>query len=125
MALITPDLSEATKPISAGTYPTRIVECEPTESKAGKKMLKWALEIFDAEDSDLNGKRVYTRTMLEGKGIFKTQEIYKAATGENLENAFDTDMLVGKEVVANVIDGTDMNGNPSGYPEVKAVSALK
>jgi len=122
MSLVTPDMSEAQKPLEPGVYPARIIAADAVESKAGKAMLKWTLETFGSDDAGFNGKRVITRTMLVGKGIFKTQEMYKAATGEPLTGPFDTEQLIGSEVRVSIVDGMDQHGNPSGWPEVKSVS---
>ena len=122
MALVTPDMSEAQKQLEPGVYPARIIAAEAVDSKAGKPMLKWTLETFGHDDAGFNGKRVITRTMLVGKGIFKTQELYKAATGEALSGPFDTDQLIGSEVRITLAEGRDQHGNPTDWPEVKTVS---
>jgi len=120
--LITPDLSEGNKSLDPGVYAARIIEVEAKDSKAGKPMVKWTLETFGNDDQALNGKRVYTHTMCVGKGVFKLQEMYKAATGEKLEGAFDSEQLVGSEVRVTLTEGRDQHGNPTDWPEVKSVS---
>jgi len=122
--LIEPDLSEGQKNLEPGVYPARIIAVEPKESKAGKAMVKWTLETFGADDQALNGKRVYTHTMCVGKGVFKLQEMYKAATGEKLEGAFDSEQLIGSEVRITLVEGRDQFGNLSDWPDVKTVSAM-
>jgi hypothetical protein len=127
MALITPDFSEVTEsqPIQPGTYPARIIADEVGNSKAGNPMVKWTLSLFG--DPAWNNRQIFHRTPTTGKGAFRLQEIYKAAMNEPLAKGmnFDTAQLIGREVTVTLQQGTDQDGNPSKYPEVKAITAYK
>jgi hypothetical protein len=48
------------------------------------------------------------------------QQIYQAAVGQALTGKFDTEQLVGKTVVVDLVDGV-RDGQPTGYTEVKRV----
>lgn len=124
--LITPDFSEVRDAITAGTYRVRVVGAEPGEWQSGTKFVKWTLETFSEADAKNNGRRMYHRTPVAGGGAFKLQELYQAAMKAPLATgaAIDTDLVLGKEVTAVVVEGTDREGNPTGYPEVKAVRPL-
>lgn len=124
--LIEPDFSENLDGIPEGTYQANIVDSEVKEAKSsGNKYVKWQLTIVNATDSRINGKAVWTNTPINGKGVFRLQQLYKAATGNRLTQGFDTTELMGKTVLIDVIDGVDRaTGEKSGYSEVKAVKPL-
>lgn len=130
--LITPDFSEAANdvtstPIPDGTYATRITGAELRKSKAGDPMVNWKLTIFGAQGelSKYNNWPVYYSTMQVGKGAGMLKKFYLAATGEVLTGAFDTDMLLSKEVEVDLVNEVNPNtGEPSKYPKVKAVRAI-
>lgn len=127
---ITPDFSEAVADTGAsvpdGTYKVRVVEVEMKDSKAGNKYLNWKLEIFGAEGevARFNNWKIYHRTMLAGKGAGMLKSFVKAATGTDVTGSFSTDTIIGKELQVTVKTGLDQNGEPSRYPEVKAVKAI-
>ncbi|HUR98761.1 MAG TPA: DUF669 domain-containing protein [Pyrinomonadaceae bacterium] len=125
MPIIEPELSEATpSELPAGTYKAHIVDAEQKTSQAGKPYLRWQLTVFDASDARLNGMAVWTSTPTTGRGVFRLQQLYKAATGTALEGRFDTTDLMGKQVLITVVPGVTQDGTPSGYPEVKAIRAV-
>jgi len=62
--------------------------------------------------------------MLAGKGAFGIKDLYRAAMKEELTGAFDTDMLLGKEVKLTLAAGMQQDGTPSRYPEVKSVTGI-
>jgi hypothetical protein len=122
--LIDANFDEVSDQVVAGTYSTRIVGAEAGEWSTGTKFIKWTLETIEEENPKNNGRRIFHRTPTHGKGAFRLQEIYRAATGEVLSGGFDTEQLLSKEIKTVVVDGKDKEGNPSGYPEVKSVSVL-
>ena len=129
MAQITVDLSEAVELASVppGVYPARISGAEVKATKAGTgNYIKWEMTIFGAEGelTRFNNSKVWHNTMTSGKGAGMLKQFVKAATGEELSGGLDTDTLLGKEVSLTLAEGKDQHGQPSGYPEVKAVKAL-
>lgn len=124
MALVTPDFTEVQGALLPGVYSARVADVEAKTSKAGKPYLNWKLETFGANDAAANGRVFFHSTPTTGKGAFRLQELYKAAVGEDLVGGFDTEMLLGREVKAVLVDGVDQQGNAKAWPEVKSVSAL-
>lgn len=125
MALIKPDWSEETKPVQPGVYAARVKDGEIKTSKAGNTYVNWKLELFGTPE--VNNRVVFLSTPTGGPGIFRLAELYKAATGQEMDrNApFDTDMLISREVTVTLVEGKDQNGNPKQFPDVKAVAPLK
>lgn len=137
--LITPDLSEAVElsggAMPPGIYKARIEGVEKKVTNATKDMPanaqvsypKWTLVIFGAE-GDLaryNNWKVYHNTMMSGKGAGIFKSFYKAATNtEFTGGAFAPGDLIGKEVEVTLVEGRPYNGEPSKFPEVKAVKPL-
>lgn len=124
MALVTPDFSEVTENVTPGTYKARIVDGKLGEWSTGTKYINWRLETFDEADPKNNGRAIFTKTPIAGKGAFRLADLYRAATKQTLAGDFDTEQLYGKSVQVVVVDGTDKEGNPSGYAEVKAVKPI-
>jgi len=122
--LVTPNFDELSGSLEPGTYNARIIAGEVTESKAGNPMIKWTMEVFGHKDPKMNGLTIFDRTMISGKGAFRLQDLYRAAMKEELKGAFDTDMLLGKEIKITLVQGTQQDGTPSKYPEVKTVSGI-
>jgi len=123
--LINAKLDEVTETITPGTYKTRVVGVEEKVSKAGNPMLNWKTTVFD--DLKYNGATIFHTTPITGKGAFRLQEFYLAATGEELTKdspSFDTEQIVGQEVLMTLVAGLDQQGNPSKWPDVKAVTAI-
>lgn len=127
MAIISPDFSEAVEftPIQPGVYNTRIMACETKTSQKGDTYLKWTLQIFGAEGAaaKFNNLNVYTNTMLKGPGAGRLKELLVAAIGE-ARTQLDTDILIGKEVKAVLVEGKRQDGSVSQYPEVKTIKPL-
>lgn len=121
---ISVDLSEAVDlTVVPGIYPARITNAEVKPAKSGGNYIKWEMTIFGAEGdlARFNNHKVWHNTMTSGKGAGMLKTFYKAATGAELTGGLDTDALLGKEVNLTLAEGKDQNGQPSGYPEVKAV----
>lgn len=120
MALVTPDFSEIKEDVGPGTYNGIIKKSEVKEWPKGGQYINWEIETYGEKETKNNGRRIFHKTSLTGKGSFMLQKFYRAATGQTLTGAFDTDQLLGKQVQVLVVDGT-RNGEPTGYVEVKDV----
>lgn len=126
MPLITPDTSEVVPGIQAGDYRMRIVGVETGEWSTGTPYLKFEMETCSSAEPQLDGRKVWHRVPYTGKGAFRFADMHRAATGENYTNGqIDTEVYLGREIAVTIVDGTDREGNPSGYPEVKAVRAAQ
>ena len=125
MALVKPDFSEIQDAISPGTYKVRIKKGDVKEWPSGGTYINWEMETFGESESKNNGRRIFYKTAVEGKGAFMLQNFYRAAVGTPLAGAFDTEQLVGKEVAVEVVDGINrQTGEPTGYTDVKRVKSL-
>lgn len=127
MSLIKPDFSEVADNVNAGTYRARIVDAKMGEwEKEGRKTpyINWRLETFAEAEAKNNGRRIWMKTPIVGKGAFRLRDLYRAALGEDLSGEFDTESLLGKEVEVVVVDGTDREGQPTGYTDVKTVRRI-
>jgi len=122
MALVQPNFDEVQSEIIPGEYRVRIVGAEQgTWEKEGRTttFVKWTLETTDESEPKNNGRKIFERTAVNGKGAFRLQRLYKAATGESLAGAFDTEQLLGKELkVAVELDA-------KGYTNVKSFAAIQ
>ncbi len=127
--LLTPDFSEVKDSVGPGTYRVRVkaATLDKWETEKGTTpYVNWQLETFGESDAKNNGRTVFHKTPIKGGGAFKLADLYKAATGQILNPkapSFDTDMLLGREVEIEVIDGM-RNGQPTGYTEIKRVRSL-
>lgn len=122
MSLVQPDFSEIQDEVTPGTYKVRIVKAEQREWSPGKPYLNWELETWGETDAKNNGRRIFHKTSLTGKGVFMLQRMYRAATGEVLTGAFDTEQLYGKNLEVEIVDGVNrQTGEATGYTEVKSV----
>jgi hypothetical protein len=91
---------------------------------APTQFVKWVLETFGEREAKNNGRRIFHTTPINGRGAFRCTQFYKAAMKEELKGPFDTQMLFGKALSVTIVDGTDKEGNATGYTEVKAVKPL-
>ena len=122
MSLVTPDFTEVQDEVTPGTYKTRIVTAEQKEWSPGKPYINWTLETYGEPEQKNNGRKIFHKTSLTGKGAFMLQRFYRAATGEVLQGAFDTEQLYGKNVEVEIVDGVNrQTGEATGYTEVKSV----
>lgn len=130
--LITPDLSEAVEfdadaQVPPGIYKARVTGLEKKKSKADTSYIKWTLSIFGAEGdlAKYNNWKVYTNTMLSGPGAGMLKSFYTACTKQDFPGgAFDWSLLVNSEVEVTLVEGKPYNGQPSKFPEVKAVKPI-
>ena len=124
MSLVQPNFDEIKDEVGPGTYKVRVVKGEPGEWQSGTKYVAWTLSTTDEAEAKNNGRMVFYRTPTSGKGAFILQRFYKALTGEQIQGAFDTEQLYGRECVITVADGKDKEGNATGYTEVVAVKSV-
>lgn len=125
--LVTPNLEDIQDEIEPGDYTVRIVDVQPETSRNGTPMLKVTFETFGESEEKNNGRRIFDRVCTAGKGAFRFTQLWSAAMGEKFDKSspeFDTEMFHGKELTLTVIEGTDQNGNPSGFPEVKGMRQI-
>lgn len=123
MALIQPSFDEVQDSVEAGTYAVRIVDSkvDTWSGKDGKPdtpYVLWTMETFNEEDPKNNGRKVFDRTPASGKGAFRLQNLFKAATGEKISGEFETTQLHSREL--KVVVALD----DKGYTNVKAYAPL-
>lgn len=119
--LVQPDFSEVKDEVTPGTYKGVIKKGEVKAWPSGGQYVNWEIETYGEAEAKNNGRRIFHKTATSGKGAFQLQKLYKAATGQALTGAFDTEQLVGKQVQVVVADGVNREGQPTGYTEVKNV----
>lgn len=130
MALVTPDLTQTTDSVGPGSYKVRIKDASMGEwpGKDGgptTKYINWRMETFGEAEPKNNGRAIWLKTPVSGKGAFRLKDLYKAATSEELDGQFDTDQLMGCEVAVSVIDGVNFKtGEPTGFTEVKTIRSV-
>jgi hypothetical protein len=117
---IIPDFSEVVE-LTAGEYPVRVTKGELKTTKNGDPMINWELTTFGKDDERLNNKKVFHNTMVTGKGAGILKQFLKAADYDLSSEGFDTDDLLGKELVA--VLGPDKE-NPE-MMRVKSVKKIK
>lgn len=113
MPIITPDLSDVNKPIDPGTYPGKVDSVDFKTSNSGNPMIVAKFEI------EANDKTYYRNSymVITGAGAFNFESLLRACGFHDEANAmksgnppsFDTDKLVGQEVLV-VIDADTYNG---------------
>lgn len=123
--LVTPDFSQTQDAVGEGIYKVRVIDSkvDTWQGKDGKPnttFIAWTLETFSEAEEKNNGRRIFHRTPIEGKGAFRLQDFYRAATGEECPDSFDRSMLHGREVEVTVAPQKD---RPE-YTEVKAVRPI-
>ena len=119
--LITPNFDEVKDEVGEGTYRVLVTKGEHGEYKTGTQYVNWHLNTVDEQDPKNNGRTIFYKTPITGKGAFITQKFFRAVTGSPVSGDFDTEQLYGKACVVTIGMGKDKEGNESGYMEVKAV----
>jgi hypothetical protein len=122
MALITPDFTEVQDTVGIGTYKVRVVDAKAgewpaKEDRAATPFINWQMKTFAESEEKNNGRSIFLRTPISGKGAFKLRDLYRACIGQDLTGNFDTEQLFGKEVEVTV---TERNG----YNEVSTIRRL-
>ena len=128
MSLVPMDFSGEITPLNPGVYNARIVAAEVKTSKTGNPYVNWQIETFGSPE--VNGKRLFHTTPLQGGFVTKLAELHEAATGEKIDKkakSYDPEMLVGKELVATVVTRayTGNDGSAKQGLEIKAVAPLR
>lgn len=122
MPTIQPDFTEVAE-VKPGTYSARIVDSEVRTSQNDNQYVKWTMEVFGT-GTPADGMKVWTNTMVAGRGAGRLKTLFRAATGEEPAGPVDTGVLHGREVQITVVDGRNQQGQPTGFAEVKAISPL-
>lgn len=124
---VEPDFSEVQDQVEPGIYKTRVVAVKPDEWAANEKraairILAWTLETFGENVDKNNGRKIFHRTPIHGKGAFRLRDFYKAVMGEDLQagKPFDPNMLMGRECEVTLVQQKD---EPQ-YTEIKLVKKL-
>jgi hypothetical protein len=126
--LAVPDFSDAKEEMKIGSYKVYIKNATPGVWKAknpeeGQKdipWLNWRMETYDETNPKNNGRAIWHKTPLAGGGLFKLQQFYKAATGQELRGSFDYTALYGLTIEVTM---GEQKGNPE-YLEVKSVKSI-
>ena len=122
--LVTPSFDEIQDEVSPGTYKVIVKKGEVKEWQTGTQYINWELETVGEAEPKNNGRRIFHKTPIAGKGAFRLQQMYRAATQQVLTGAFDTEQLVGKQIVVEVVDGVDRTtGAKTGYTEIGKVKS--
>ena len=125
MSLVTPNFDEVQDAVSPGTYKVIVKKGEVKEWPNGGQYINWELETCGEAEMKNNGRRIFHKTAVSGKGAFMLQSFYRAAVGTALTGPFDTEQLVGKQVAVEVVDGINrQTQEPTGYTEVKRVKPV-
>jgi hypothetical protein len=124
--LVTPNFSEVTDKVGPGIYKARIIDSKVDtwagrDGKPNTTYIGWTLETFGETEDKNNGRRIFHNTPIEGKGAFRLQDFYRAATGLECTGEFDRTMLHGTEVELTI---APQAAKPE-YNEVKAVKPIR
>jgi hypothetical protein len=128
--LCTPDFSEVQDEIAPGTYKCLVKKAELKEWGPDKgSYVNWQLETYGEAEPKNNGRVVFHKTSVSGRGAFMLQKFYRAAMGKVLGGSFDTTELLGKQVEVTVVEGMkkdNVTGEMvlTGYNEVKNVKPV-
>ena len=110
-------------PIPAGTYDVVVAEGEETETKGdgklgkGVPMIKWTLEVCDNNNEKLNGRKLFTNSIIHPTTLWNLKA-FLLATGEFDEDDlkdeidFEIDDIVGCKMLA-VVTVKDYEGAPT------------
>lgn len=118
--LVTPNFDDIAGEIVPGDYKVVIKKAEVKAWPDGSNYINFQLETYGSNEPRNNGRYIFHKTSTSGKSAFQLQKLYKAATGESLTGAFDTDQLLGRKIEVSVVAGT-RNGELTGYNEIKSV----
>jgi hypothetical protein len=122
--LVKPDFSDTQENLTPGEYNFRIVKGEPgkweKQDGTSTHFIKWEMETVNEEDPKNNGRKMWDRTPINGKGAFRFKDFYKAATGEAYDPSlgdFDITSVYGNELSAIVVE-------KDGYMNVKTYAPI-
>jgi hypothetical protein len=123
--LVTPSFDEVQDQVTAGTYKVIVKKGEVKSWPNGGEYINWELETIGETDPKNNGRRIFHKTAISGRGVFTLQQMYLAAAGTPLTGSFDTEALVGKQLAVELIDGINrQTQEATGYVEVKRVKRI-
>lgn len=118
---IKPDFSEVLEKakLQDGEYPVRIVAAEMKKDKNGADYIMWKLAVFGCEGdlAKFNNWTINYMSPISGMHAYKLQNLAKAV-GVEMNEGFDTDMLMGKELKVSVVVPMKEDGT-SGFAEIK------
>lgn len=120
--LVEPNFDEIQEDVTPGEYAVRITGADVDKwEKDGRvtHFVKWTLETTGEQEAKNNGRKIFDRTALNGKGAFRLKNLYVAATGESPSGQFDTEMLLGRELKV-VVDK-----DAKGYLNVKSYKRIQ
>ena len=121
--LVKPNFDDIQDQVTPGSYTCIVKKGEVKEWPNGGAYINWELETVGEAEPKNNGRRIFHKTSLQGKGAFMLQQFYAAAVGQPLTGQFDTEQLAGKKVAVELVDGV-RDGQPTGYVEVKRVKRI-
>lgn len=125
--LIKPNFDQVTDQVSEGAYTVRISgyktgQWAASGDKPATTYINWELKTFGEDQAKNNGRIIFHRTPIEGKGAFRLQAFWRAATGMDCPaDGFDPSLIMGVEIAVTVAPQL----NKPEYMEVKSVSAIK
>ena len=122
--LVTPSFDDVQDEVTPGEYHVQVTGASTGEWRTGTKYSNWELETVNEADPKNNGRRVWHKTPVEGKGVFLLQRFYRAATKQVLGGDFRTEDLIGTQLKVVLADGLTKEGSLSGYTEIKAVKSV-
>lgn len=107
MPKYSPDYSQEFKALDPGTYTARVDSFEEKSSKKdGTPYLQWTLEIVDESYA---GAKVWSNTMLSGRGAGMLKHFLKSCDGVYEGGEFDPQDYVGSKLGVT-IEHRDFNG---------------
>lgn len=108
MATYNPDFTAA-KELDPGSYNAKVAACEEKTSKAGNNYLQWTLEVTDPGYA---GSKVWTNTVMSGKGAGMLKHFLKSIDGLYDGGPFDSDNYLGRPIGVTV-EPREFNGKTS------------
>lgn len=119
--LVKPSFDEVADEVQPGEYTCVVKDAKVASWQTGTEYVNWRLETYGEKEPKNNGRAIWHKTPIAGKGAFQLQRFYKAVTGQALTGQFDTEQLINKKVRVEI--GTrEHDGNV--YTEVKKVAAV-
>ncbi len=123
MVMIKPDFSEAPK-LPPGFYRAKIVSCTSKISQNKVPYLDWKFETI-SNDPATNRRWVFMSTTYNGKGALRLRDMVRAAIDPSYDQGpFDSDLLMGKEVMITVERVQNKDGSENPYPQVMDITPV-
>lgn len=123
--LVKPNFDDLVEQVGPGEYKVRIKSSKVgqwpgRDGRSPTTYIAWTMETFGEDLAENNGRYVFHNTPIEGKGIFRLKNFFKAALGEELTGEFDRTSLYGRELQIVIAP----QKNAPQYNEVQSVSSL-